>query len=240
MALHDWATLSGWEGVHQVWIVELLYAIKPLLPAEYRAYVGTTPTFAIGAPSVEARPDVGVRAWPPVESSPTSAASPVDSPTQPDGAEPDEEVAVAALVQDTALLIEREGRLVAAIELVSPRNKDRVSACTAYTCAYAGYLLRGVHLLLVDVHHRPLTFSFANRIAAELGLSQPPVPSPFAVAYRVGGPAPSGGRTLAVWRRPLTVGEPLPSLQLPLSVEKSVLVDLNGTYRRATEAAYLG
>ena len=147
---------------------------------------------------------------------------------------------MAALVQDTALLVEREGRLVAAIELVSPRNKDRVSACTAYTGAYAGYLLRGVHLLLVDVHRRPLTFSFANRIAAELGLSQPPVPSPFAVAYRVGGPVPSGGRTLAVWRRPLTIGEPLPSLQLPLSVEKSVLVDLNGTYRRATEAAYLG
>ena len=32
MPLHDWAALAGWEGVHQVWIVELLYWIKPRLP----------------------------------------------------------------------------------------------------------------------------------------------------------------------------------------------------------------
>ncbi len=234
MPLHDWAVLPGWDGVQKVWIVELLYAIKPLLPAGYRAYVGTTPTFAIGSPSDE-RSDVGVRDWPPGE--PTL---PIATGTHDPDAEPDEEVAVAALARDTALLVEREGRLVAAVELVSPRNKDRVSACAAYTGAYAGYLLRGVHLLLVDVHRRPLTFSFADRIAAELGLTQPPVPAPFAVAYRVGGPAPTGGLTLGVWRRPLAVGGPLPALRLPLSVHESVPVDLDGTYRRATEAAYLG
>ena len=27
MSLHDWSTLAGWDGVHQVWIVELLYWI---------------------------------------------------------------------------------------------------------------------------------------------------------------------------------------------------------------------
>ena len=48
MSLHDWSALAGWDGVHQVWIVELLYWIKPRLPAGYRAYIGTTPTFAIG------------------------------------------------------------------------------------------------------------------------------------------------------------------------------------------------
>jgi hypothetical protein len=225
--------MPGWDGVHQVWIVELLYAIKPLLPAGYRAYIGTTPTFAIGAPSDD-RLDVGVRDWPLGE--PT-----LPTPSGPQGhdAEPDEEVVVVALARDTTLLVERDGRLVAAVELVSPRNKDRVSACIGYTGAYAGYLLRGVHLLLVDVHRRPLTFWFADRIAAELGLSQPPVPAPFALAYRVGGPAPTGGRTLAVWRRPLAVGVALPALRLPLSVHEAVPVDLDGTYRRATEAAYL-
>jgi hypothetical protein len=231
MPLHDWAALPGWEGVHQVWGVELLYAIKPQLPPAYRAYIGTTPTFAIGGPE-DGRPDVGVRDWPGGE----SPAGRVPDP----GPVPDEEVAVATLAADTALLVERAGRLVAAVELVSPRNKDRASAQAAYAGAYAGYLLRGVHLLLVDVHRRPAAFSFADQVARALGLGPLALPAPHAVAYRVGGPSPDGGRFLAVWRRPLVVGEPLPQMRLPLSPEESVAVDLEGTYRRATEAAYLG
>lgn len=232
MPLHDWSTLSGWEGVHQVWGVELLYALKPLLPPAYRAYIGTTPTFAVGGPDA-GRPDVGVRDWPPGGPSPTNGAQWEGAP------EPDAEVAVASLSADTAVLVERDGRLVAAIELVSPRNKDRTSAQSAYSADYAAYLLRGVHLLLVDVHRKPVTFSFADQIAGALALRQPPTPAPHAVGYRVGEPAPGGGRFLAVWRRPLVVGEPLPTLPLPLTVAESVPVDLEGTYRRAAEAAYL-
>ena len=230
MPLHDWSTLTGWEGVHQVWGVELLYAVKPLLPPAYRAYIGATPTFAIGGPDDGGRPDVGVRERP-------TDAPPV-SPVDP-GPEPDEEVAVATLAGDTAVLVERAGRLVAAIELVSPRNKDRPSARAAYAAAYTAYLLRGVHLLLVDVHRRPGAFSFAEQIARGLGMVPPPVPAPSAVGYRVGGPSPDGGRFLAVWRRPLAVGEPLPPMTLPLSADESVAVDLDSTYQRATEAAYL-
>jgi Protein of unknown function (DUF4058) len=232
MPLHDWSALTGWDGVHHLWISELLYAIKPLLPAGYRAYVGTTPTFAIGGPGDD-RPDVGVRDWPPAPPTETSSPTPLTD-------EPDEEIAVAALVRDTALLVERQGRLVAAIELVSLRNKDRESARDTYASAYVGYLLRGVHLLLVDVHRRPLGFSFADRVGTELGLTRPSLPSPFAVAYRVGEPAPSGGSLLATWRRSFAVGKQLPTLPLPLSVGESVSVDLDRTYRRAAEAAYLG
>jgi hypothetical protein len=237
MPLHDWAVLPGWEGVRQVWIVELLYWIKPRLPEGYRAYLGTTPTFAIGAP-VEERPDVGVREWPANRSQ--AALTKLPHPQQGPAEEPDEEIAVATLQGDRALLIERRGLLIAAIELVSPRNKDRPSACTAYASGYVGYLLKGVHLMLVDVHRRPRQFSFVDRIAAELHLDQPPCPAPFALAYRVGEPAPSGGRFLGVWRRPMTIGELLPVLWLPLSVEESVSVDLEATYTRAAAAAYLG
>jgi hypothetical protein len=146
---------------------------------------------------------------------------------------------VSAPAGDTALLIEREGRLVAAIEPVSPRNKDRAFACVAYTSAYSGYLLRGVHLLLVDVHRRPLSFSFADRIARELQLDQPACPAPFAVAYRVGEPALNGGRFLALWRRPLLIGSPLPRMRLALALQDSFQVDLEETYHRATDAAYI-
>ena len=232
MPLHDWSTLTVWEGVHQVWGVELLYAIKPLLPPAYRAYIGATPTFAIGGPDDGGRPDVGVRDRSPGDPPPSA-------PTAEAGPEPDEEVAVATLAADTAVLVERAGRLVAAIELVSPRNTDRPSARAAYAAAYTGYLIRGVHLLRVDVHRRPAAFSFADQVALGLALAQPPVPAPFAVGYRVGSPSPDGGRFLAVWRRPMATGEPLPPMRLPLSTDESVAVDLYGTYRRATEAAYL-
>ncbi len=194
MPLHDWAALPGWDGVHQIWIVELLYWIKPRLPVGYRAYIGTSPTFAIGAPERG----------------------------------------------DTALFIERQDRLVAAVELVSPRNRDRHSACAAYADTYVGYLLKGVNLLLVDVHRRPLQFSFADRIAEELNLEQSACPAPLAISYRVGEPALQGGRFLGIWRRPLTVDRPLPSLPLALSVEERVQVDLEETYMRAAAAAYVG
>ena len=137
MPLHDWALLPGWDGVHQVWTVELLYWIKPRLPAGYRAYIGTTPTFAIGGP-VEERPDVGVRGQQTAESGLPTVARPAAKGSGEAGDEPDEEVAVATLSGNTALLIEHHDRLVAAVKLISPRNRDRSSACAAYGDAYGG------------------------------------------------------------------------------------------------------
>jgi hypothetical protein len=104
---------------------------------------------------------------------------------------------------------------------------------------YLGYLFEGVHLLLVDVHRRPIGFSFADRIAQELQIEQPACPAPLAVSYRVGEPAATGGRLLAIWRRPLAVGDPLPTLPLPLTVAVSIAVDLETTYLQAAADAYL-
>jgi hypothetical protein len=61
MPLYDWTDLQGWEGVHHLWITELLRWVKPRLPAGYRAYIGAALTVAIGAPME--KPDVSVRQW---------------------------------------------------------------------------------------------------------------------------------------------------------------------------------
>ena len=228
MPLHDWSALSWWPGVHHLWLAELLYWIQPRLPAGYRAYIGSTPTFAIDA-STDERPDVGVRSWPDLPE--------VEATVESD---PDEvEIAVATLAPDRTLYVERQGLLVAAIELVSPRNKDRNSARDGYTSIYAGYLIKGVHLLLIDVHRLPARFSFADRIAAELGFVRPPCPVPFAMTYRVGEESPNGGRFLALTHRPMEIGQPLPTVRLPLSVQQAVSIDLEATYARPTAAAYL-
>jgi hypothetical protein len=233
MPLHEWTKLAGWEGVHDIWIVELLRCVKPLLPAGYRAYIGSSPALTIGAP-VE-RPDVAVRQWlpePSVEESPLSPPSNVLP-------EPDEEVATITLDPQTALLVAAHGRLVAAVELISPRNKERDSARAVYLARYLSYLQEGAHLLLVDVHRRPLGCSFADALAVELQIHQPPTPAPMAVSYRVGEPAPTGGRFLAIWRSPLAAGQPLPTVPLPLAVQLSIPVDLETTYNRAAADAYL-
>lgn len=233
MPLHDWSIQKGWDGVHTLWIGELLRWVKPRLPAGYRAYVGSSPTLTIGAPPSHA--DVQVREWRPETPAPASA----HEVSNGNFAEPDDEVAVSVLTGEPAVYVASAGHLVAAIELVSPRNKDRHAAQDVYVSRYLGYLHEGVHLLLVDVHRLPLKFSFADRLAQELQLTQPPCPAPLAISYRVGEPAPDGGRFLAHWRRSLTVGEALPTMPLPLSVEVSVPIDLEQTYARAAADAYL-
>src|SRR5436309_834512 len=99
-----------------------------------------------------------------------------------------------------------------------------------------------VHPVLVDVLPRPKGFSFSDAITAGLGMELPPLPPPFAAAYRVGEVVPVGddmGSLVGLWRRPLRVGQPLPTLPLPLTVHRAVVIDLEATYQRAAKRAYL-
>jgi hypothetical protein len=227
MPLHDWADRLSWEGVHHLWIAETLRWVKLRLPQGYRAYIGTAPTLAVGAGG--GKPDVGVHRGNGTVSPSTHAAA--DNP--------DLEVAVAAIDPATALMVERDGRLIAAVELVSPRNKDWPTSRATYAARYIGYLIEGVNLMLVDVHPRPAGFSYFSAIDQELSADLLGPAPPAAVSYRVGERAASGGRLLAVWRRPVAVGQPLPTLPLAITVHDSVTVDLEATYARAAADAYL-
>jgi hypothetical protein len=196
------------------------------LPDGYRVYFGS---FTRVGFSARGKPDVAV-------------GGPADPPEPEPAGElaPDATVAATAVEPDRTLFIQRAGRLVAAVEVVSPGNKDRIAGRAEAVARYAGYLRGGIHLLLIDVHARPRDFSFADALAMEAGMAgQPPLPPPAVTAYRVGGPAATGGTLLDVWRRSLTVGQPLPTLPLPLARALSVPVDLEGTYMRAAADAYL-
>jgi hypothetical protein len=169
-----------------------------------------------------------------------ASAAPAASSGHTQASEPDVEVAVAELEPAQALLIQRNNRLVSALELVSPRNKDRPIARATYFNRYVSYLMEGVHLMLIDVHRRPVGFSFADEIARTLHIAQQSaLPPPMAASYRVGEPAATGGRLLAIWHRPLATDEPLPMLPLPLDIDLAVTVDLEATYHRAAADAYL-
>jgi Protein of unknown function (DUF4058) len=232
MPLHDWTDERGWDSVHQLWINALLIWAQERLPSGYRAYLGSVPGVSIGAEP--GRPDVGVRTWKsPGEEAGRSAA--VVTPPAPDFK------AVALLHPEPrpAVHIFYQGQLVAAVELVSPRNKDRPASREFYRNRYLSYLWSGVHLMLVDVHRRPLGFSLVEAMAAEVDCQFPVGLPPHAVSWNAGGPTPEGRQFLDGWYRSLAVGEPLPTLPLALSAEQSLLIDLEGTYSDATRRAYL-
>jgi hypothetical protein len=213
----------------------LIEWIRPRLPEGYKAFIGGVPGLAVA--SANGKPDVGVRRFGPEQPAPGTAT------TGTAVLEPDlTQNAVLRLDPQRAVHIDLHGQLIAAIELVSPRTKDRADSKETYTNRYLGYLILGVHLMVVDVLPRPRKFSFADALTTGVGLDLPPLPSPFAATYRVNGPIPVGddmGGSFSVWRRPLQVGEPLPTLPLPLNIHEAVEIDLEQTYQRAAEQAYL-
>lgn len=227
MPLHDWATTRGWAELHTYWLTELARHIKPQLPPGYRARIETE-----AALTLDVEPDVGVFRHPDATDGGATAVIP----------EPDFSVAVAEIRQpELHVSITLNGRLVAAVELVSPRNKDRVTDRRTYGGKYVGYLRDLVQLLVVDVHPVYRDFSFSDFIASELKLpDQPTLPAPFAISYRVV-PAAKAGEAclLEAWRRPLTVGAPLPEIPLALDGDRAILIDLDGTYSRAAADSYL-
>ena len=59
------------------------------------------------------------------------------------------------------------------------------------------------------------------------------------MAYRVGDLSASGDRLLGIWPYELTTGAPLPTVVLPINIDQSVPIDLEQTYTRTAEYAYL-
>src|SRR5271156_5408987 len=114
MPLHEWTGRPGWEGMRHLWICELLRWVKPRLPAGYRAFIGSAPVLAIGAPM--GRQDVGVQNWPDNPVGDSGPASSEASYLSGDECAPEIEIAVATLDPNTALWVEKQGRLIAAVE----------------------------------------------------------------------------------------------------------------------------
>jgi hypothetical protein len=204
------------------------------LPDHFRAYVGSVPTLTVE--STNGRPDLQVRRWQPEPLGPGQEAA--ASLLKPDL----EGVATFTFDPHRAIHIDHHGCLVAAIEVVSPRNKDRREAKEGYASRSLGYLRQGVHLLLLDLLPRPVGFSFLDVLGTALGLAIPGTPAPFAVSFRVGDPIPNENAespVIGVWRRALQAGQPLPTLPLALTSRQHIVIDLEESYHAACEQAYL-
>jgi hypothetical protein len=122
-------------------------------------------------------------------------------------------------------------RLVGAIELVSPRNKDRPAAVQAFVAKCASYIADGASVIVVDV----VTSRRANMHTELMNLLEQSDPTDlpadanlYVAAYRpmLRGDEPE----LQIWPYPLVLGEPLPVVPLRLTGDDFVPVDLESTY----------
>lgn len=129
--------------------------------------------------------------------------------------------------------------IVAAVELVSPGNKDRPETRRAFASKCATYLQQGIGLIVVDV----VTERSANLhnelvglldVGDRFGISDADL---YAVAYR---PIrrPDVER-IDIWPAPLGIGKPLPLL--PLALDKGICIplDLEPPYVEACQRSRL-
>lgn len=138
----------------------------------------------------------------------------------------------------SVLIFESEGgaRLVAAVELVSPANKDRDSHRRAFAIKCGSYLCQRISLILIDIVTTRQA-NLHNEIMRLLGhgddFALPTDGSLYAVGYR---PATrDGAEQIDAWPAALALGEPLPTLPLPLNAELALPLDLEATYTAACQ-----
>jgi hypothetical protein len=134
----------------------------------------------------------------------------------------------------------QEGRrLVAAIEFVSPRNKDRAEAREAFVSKCHALLQREVCVVIVD----PVTtrhFNLYADLMAFIGQADPTLgdaPPIYAASCRwtVKDRCP----LFEAWSHRLAVGQPLPTLPLWLSPTRVVPLDLEAGYEQTGHDPWL-
>jgi hypothetical protein len=125
-------------------------------------------------------------------------------------------------------------RLVGAIELASPGNKDRPDERRAFAVKSASYLYQGISLVVVDIvtnRQANLHNEIVRVMEKDASFLLAPTWNLYAVAYR---PVRRQEQDMIdLWPTPVSLGEALPQLPLYLGAELCVLVDLETTYLEA-------
>jgi hypothetical protein len=125
-------------------------------------------------------------------------------------------------------------KLVAAIELISPGNKDRPAERMAFAVKCASYLYEGISVVIVDVvtnRRANLHNEILQLMEVDAGLRLPPEANLYAVAYRP--LRRRDGDQIDVWRSTLTLGSALPTLPLGLRADLVIPVDFESAYAEA-------
>jgi hypothetical protein len=220
----------SWDELHGAWPTVIVMALNRNLPPRYvaaprvhlgphaeidvTAYESDTADSA-AAKTGEANGGVATAVWAPPR--PTLDVA-VDLPEQDE---------YEVRVYDT----QRHRRLVAAVEIISPANKDRPEHRRAFVAKCAALLQQHVSIVLVDLV-TTRRFNLYVDLLDLLGQADPSLaPEPpviYAAACRW---AQEGdARHFRAWTHTLVVGQPLPLLPLWLAANLAVPLELEATY----------
>jgi len=226
--------LRHWEGLHGGWPMMIVAGLRPRLPPRYfaepRVHSGASAEIDVATfeHDAEAVPAAGAG-----QDNGGGIATAVWAPPRPTLA-----VATDLPVQDVYEVLvydeKRHCRLVAAVEIVSPANKDRPEHRRALVAKCAGLLRERVSVILVDVV-TTRTQNLYQELLGLLGQSDPslrPEPPPlYATACRLTRRADEW--VLEAWAQPLDLGRPLPTMPLWLADDLAVPLELEESYEQS-------
>jgi hypothetical protein len=223
--------MRHWEGFHATWPVMIVALLGRKLPRRYfaepRVHPGSSAEIDVATFHDEAALAAGSG-----NGSEGGIATAVWAPPRPTLAIvtdlPAQDVYEVRVYDE-----KRHSRLVAAIELVSPANKDRAEHRRAFVSKCAGLLQERVSVVIVDV----VTTRSKNLYVELLDLlgqsdpSQTPEPSLYTAACRV--TKRDNEWLLETWPQSLGLGQPLPTMALWLADDLAVPLDLNESYEQS-------
>ncbi len=221
---------TSWEAVHGGWPMVIVQQLGKTLPAQYvaepRVHLGTQVEIDVATFDQQA----GAASY--VDADQGGVATAVWAPAEPTLAVETELADVDEY--EVRVYDPRHGRrLVAAIEIISPGNKDRPENRAQFVAKCAALLRNRVSVVLVDL----VTARECNLYAELLELidehdkslgDEPPATYAVSCCWRPRGVS----YWLETWNRPLAPGQPLPVLPLWLSDELAIPLDLEASYEQ--------
>ena len=222
---------ASWEGFHGMWPASIVQQLRQQLPpgyvAEPRVHLGTLMEIDVGALESPEVARTGARSS---NSGEATAAWTATAPVVAVETDPPDEYEYEVRIFD----LERERTLVAAIELVSPANKDRSESRLAFVAKGAALLRKGVAVSLVDLvtirrfNLYAQLMEFIGHPDQTMSNEEPPI---YGASCRW---VTRGTRArLEAWSHTLVVGQPLPTLPLWLREDLVIALDLEQSYEQA-------
>jgi Protein of unknown function (DUF4058) len=223
--------IASWEELHGGWPMVIVQQLRKQLPPGY-----------VSAPRVHAGPlvEIDVVAYEKDDRTPTLGNPDLSTGTTAVWAPPAPSIAVETELPDDDEYevriydAERGRTLVAAIEIVSPANKDRLEKRNAFVGKCAALLRNGVAVSIVDIvtaRH----FNLYAELMAFLGHPDrtlgPEPPAVYAASCRW--LRKEDRAVLETWSHALSIGQALPTLPLWLTDTLSVPLDLERSYEQA-------
>ncbi len=222
--------LAAWEGFHGGWPMVIVQHLGKVLPSRYvaapRVHSGSQVEIDVATYDAESG------AAPLPESNSGGVATAVWAPARPTLAvetdEPDADE-YEVRVWD----VQRGRRLVAAVEIVSPANKDRPDHRRLFVAKCAALLRQRVSVVIVDLV-TVREFNLYADLLELIGQADPllgDAPPPLYAGACRWRPT-ERTRLLESWYEPLAVGRPLPTLPLWLREDLAVPLELESSYEQ--------